>query len=46
MRRLGIPESLTLIEGAPHAFPGRQQWFDEMVVEATEWFDQYLKGSG
>jgi pectinesterase len=46
MRRLGIPESLTLIEGAPHAFPGRQKWFDEMVVEATEWFDQYLKGSG
>lgn len=43
MRELGIPEGLHKIPGAPHGFPGRQKWFDEMVEKAAEWFDAQLK---
>ncbi|MDF1815709.1 MAG: alpha/beta hydrolase [Verrucomicrobiales bacterium] len=43
MKELGIDSSLTVIPGAPHAFPGRQKWFDAMVDVAADWFDKYLK---
>jgi len=43
MKELGIAGDLTIIPGAPHAFPGRQKWFDEMLVPATAWFEEHLK---
>ena len=43
MKELGIAEDLTVIPGAPHAFPGRQKWFDEMLIAAVAWFDKHLK---
>lgn len=43
MLDLKIAEDLHLITGAPHAFLGRQLWFDEMTLAAVKWFDQYLK---
>ena len=44
MKELGIAEGLHVIPGAPHAFPGRQDWFDDMLEQATAWFDAHLKG--
>lgn len=43
MKTLNIPEGLLLIPGAPHAFPGRQKWFDQMVEASAAWFDKHLK---
>ena len=43
MNELEIESSLTLIPGAPHAFPGRQIWFDTMLQAAASWFDSHLK---
>lgn len=34
---------LTLIDGAPHAFLGRQIWFDEMIDESEKFFDNHLR---
>ncbi len=42
-KELGIDEKLTIIPGAPHAFPGRQKYFDQAVVEAVAWFEAHLK---
>jgi len=44
MKELGIDEGLHVIPGAPHAFPGRQDWFDDMLEHAADWFDVHLKG--
>lgn len=43
---LKVPGSggLTVIDGAPHAFLGRQDWFDEAVEAAATFFDRTLKG--
>ncbi len=43
MSELGIPNELTVIENAPHAFPGRQEFFDEAMVVAARWFETHLK---
>ena len=43
MADLGIAENLTVIPGAPHAFPSRQEFFDQMLEAAAEWFDEHLK---
>ena len=43
MKALNIPEGLLLITGAPHAFPGRQKWFDQMLEASAAWFDKHLK---
>ena len=43
MKALNIPEGLLLIPGAPHAFPGRQKWFDQMLEASAAWFDKHLK---
>lgn len=45
MRSLGIPEGAAVIANAPHAFLGRQVFFDEAVDQAAGWFDQHLKKS-
>ena len=42
-KELGISEKLMIIPGAPHAFPGRQKFFDQMIPKATEWFETHLK---
>lgn len=42
MRELGIEEGLLVIPGAPHAFLGRQEWFDAMVEASAGWFDHHL----
>ncbi|NQV26115.1 MAG: alpha/beta hydrolase [Rhodopirellula sp.] len=44
MTRLQISTQLRLIPGAPHPFLGRQEWFDDAVSTATEFFDIHLKG--
>ncbi|NNE92128.1 MAG: alpha/beta hydrolase [Verrucomicrobiales bacterium] len=41
---LGIPSGLTTIPDAPHAFVGRQQFFDQAMKQAVNWFDEHLKG--
>ena len=43
MRELEIPEGLTIIPDAPHGFLGRQDFFDQAVEQAAEWFDAHLK---
>jgi len=43
MTELGIPTGLTVITGAPHPFPARQDWFDEMLHVGDEFFHKHLK---
>lgn len=43
MDELGIPSGLTVIPDAPHAFLGKQIWFDEMVEVADQFFTHHLK---
>lgn len=43
MDELGIPNGLTVIENAPHAFPGRQEFFDEAMDAAAKWFETHLQ---
>ena len=43
MKELGIPQDLTVIPKAPHAFPVRQKFFDQAIEVSTAWFDQHLK---
>jgi len=43
MDALGIPSGLTLIQGAPHPFLGKQVWFDEMVDVASTFFANHLR---
>jgi len=43
MAELGVETGLTLIEDAPHAFLGKQVWFDQMVEAADEFFGRTLK---
>ncbi len=38
MEELMIPSGLTIIEGAPHPFLGRQVWFDQMIDAADHFF--------
>jgi len=40
---LEIPSELTVIENAPHAFPGRQAFFDQAMDAAAKWFKTYFK---
>jgi len=42
MTELEIDHGLTVIEGAPHAFIGRQSWFDEMIDVAAEFLSGHL----
>jgi len=42
MRRLNNDTGLTVINDAPHAFLGRQAWFDEAVDTAVQHFKQHL----
>lgn len=43
MMELEIESHLTVINDAPHPFPGKQMWFDEMVNTAAEFFQRTLK---
>lgn len=43
MDKLGIRSGLTVIDLAPHAFLGRQVWFDEMVDTVDRFFSETLK---
>lgn len=43
MSQLRIPSGLTVVEGAPHPFLGKQVWFDQMVDEADQFFKGHLK---
>jgi len=43
MEELGIETGLTLLDNAPHAFLGKQVWFDEMIEVAGDFFDRNLK---
>jgi arylsulfatase A len=42
---LGIQTGVTVISEAPHAFMGKQIWFNEMIQTAVQFFDQQLKGT-
>ncbi|MDG2122964.1 MAG: sulfatase-like hydrolase/transferase [Verrucomicrobiales bacterium] len=39
---LGVASGLTVTEGAPHAFLGKQVWFDEMVEVVERFFGEHL----
>ena len=43
MEEFGIQSGLTVIKDAPHPFPGKQVWFDEMVEAADAFFGRTLK---
>ncbi len=43
MKRLGISTDLTVLKNAPHAFLGKQLWFDEMLDSADKFFEKTLK---
>ncbi|QGJ71350.1 Carboxylesterase NlhH [Planctomycetales bacterium 10988] len=43
MKELGVPTQLTVVEGAPHAFLGRQEWFSEGSTAIGDWFVKHLK---
>ncbi len=42
MRELKIDHGLTIIKDAPHAFVGKQVWFDEMLDVAVDFFNEHL----
>ena len=43
MQELELRNGLTVIEGAPHGFIGKQAWFNQMVEAAVRFFDSTLK---
>ena len=43
MKQLGLSGGMTVIDQAPHAFLGRQAWFDQMIESAVRFFDAELK---
>ncbi|QDU75842.1 Arylsulfatase [Bremerella volcania] len=43
MKELGIPTGLTIISNAPHPFLGKQDWFDEAINSADQFFRQILQ---
>ena len=43
MEKLGITTDLTVIKDAPHPFPIKQVWFDEMIETADAFFKATLK---
>lgn len=43
LQELDIASGLTVIEGAPHGFLGRQGWFDQMIEEAARFFGETLR---
>jgi len=43
MQQLGLQSDLTIIPDAPHAFIGRQMWFNQMIQRTDEFFKQTLK---
>lgn len=42
LKQASRPTGLTIIKDAPHAFLGRQRWFDEMIEAADKFFRQTL----
>lgn len=45
MRELGIPSALRILEEAPHAFLGQQDWFDQGLDFAAAFLTIHLKES-
>jgi arylsulfatase A-like enzyme/acetyl esterase/lipase len=43
MNEYGIPTGLTIIKDAPHPFTVQQDWFDQMLSVADEFFHNSLK---
>ena len=43
MTELNIRQNLLVIDEAPHAFLGRQKWFDQAVNAAADFFEATLK---
>ena len=43
MQQLGLQSDLTIIQDAPHAFIGRQVWFNQMIQRTDAFFKQTLK---
>ena len=43
MTEFGIDNGVTIIKDAPHLFTVKQNWFDEAMVKATEFFIKHLK---
>ena len=42
-KSLGVEHGLLVIEGAPHAFLGKQDWFDQAIDAADAFFKKHLK---
>ncbi len=45
LEKLGIPTGLTVIADAPHSFTVRQEWFDEAIEDAGQFFAAHLDRS-
>ena len=43
MQQLGLQSDLTIIPDAPHAFIGRQMWFNQMIQRTDAFFKRTLK---
>ena len=43
LKELGIATDLLIIKDAPHAFLGRQDWFDQGLQRCLRFFDAHLK---
>jgi len=43
MQELGVRSGLSVIEGAPHGFIGKQMWFDQMIEAADTHFIRTLR---
>ncbi|MEM7560885.1 MAG: alpha/beta hydrolase, partial [Planctomycetota bacterium] len=41
-KQLGISGGLTVVDGAPHPFLGKQIWFDQMVERSDRFFREHL----
>ena len=39
---LGISVGMTVVDGAPHPFLGKQIWFDQMVERSDRFFREHL----
>lgn len=43
MDHFSIPNGLTVIQDAPHPFLARQDWFDEAIETAEQFFSEHLR---
>jgi hypothetical protein len=43
MKEMKLPNSVVILQGAPHPFPSRQVYFDQAIDKMAEYFAAFLK---